>query len=48
MKSEEVKSVKEMKKEKFPGFKNCMELMRKSDSQLREDGYSWLRPHAVN
>jgi len=36
-----------MKKDKFPGFEKCMELIRKSDPQLQEDGFNWLRPRAA-
>ncbi|MEO0897166.1 MAG: HEAT repeat domain-containing protein [Bacteroidota bacterium] len=35
-----------MKKEKFLGFEKCMELMRKTDSQLQEDGFHFLLPYA--
>jgi len=34
-----------MKKQKFPGFENCMRMMRKSDPQIQEDGFNWLARH---
>ncbi len=35
-------------KNRFPGFKKCMEMMRtKRDPQLQEEGFHWLRPHAA-
>lgn len=33
-------------KDKFPGFKNCMAMMRHRDGQTREDGFHRLLPHA--
>lgn len=30
----------------FPGFKKCMEMMRKHDPQTKEDGFYSLLPHA--
>lgn len=33
-------------REKFPGFKTCMAMMRKRDGQTREDGFHLLLPHA--
>ncbi len=30
----------------FPGFQECMQLMRKSDAQSQEDGFHFLLPHA--
>jgi hypothetical protein len=33
-------------KDKFPGFKKCMAMMRKHDGQTQEDGFHWLLPHA--
>src|SRR5688572_2130171 len=34
-------------KDKFPGFKKCMAMMRqKRDPQTQEDGFGWLLPHA--
>jgi hypothetical protein len=33
-------------KTKFPGFAKCMELVRKHNPQLQEDGFALLRPHA--
>ena len=35
-----------MKREWFPGFQECMSLMRKPDAQLQEDGFRLLLPHA--
>jgi hypothetical protein len=35
-----------MSKSKFPGFKKCMEMMRKHNPGTREDGFHWLLPHA--
>src|SRR5438105_205431 len=35
-----------MKKKQFPGFQECMRLMRKHDPQLQEDGFHLLLPHA--
>jgi len=29
-------------KEKFPGFNECMRLMRKHDPQLKEEGFGYL------
>lgn len=37
-----------MKKGDFPGFKKCMEMMRSSDPQIQEDGFSLLLPHVSN
>ena len=34
------------KKERFPGFQECMRLMRKHDPQLQGDGFHLLRSHA--
>ena len=33
--------------EKFPGFKKCMAMMRNRNSQVQEDGFHWLQPHAL-
>jgi hypothetical protein len=33
--------------EKFPGFKACLSMMRKRNSQTQEDGFHFLRPHAA-
>jgi hypothetical protein len=33
-------------KEKFPGFKKCMAMMRKHNPETQEDGFFWLEPHA--
>jgi hypothetical protein len=33
-------------KERFPGFRKCLAMMRNRDPQTREDGFHWLRPHA--
>jgi hypothetical protein len=33
-------------KARFPGFAKCMELMRKHNPQLQEEGFAILRPHA--
>ena len=33
-------------KRKFPGFDRCMELMRKHDPVLQEEGFGLLMPHA--
>jgi hypothetical protein len=33
-------------KDKFPGFKKCMVMMRKRNGQTQEDGFHWLLPHA--
>jgi len=33
-------------KARFPGFKQCMAMMRKRDGQTQEDGFHWLLPHA--
>jgi len=33
-------------KDPFPGFQECMRLMRKHDAQLQEDGFHFLLPHA--
>ena len=33
-------------KKRFPGFQECMRLMRKRDAQLQEDGFHFLLPHA--
>ena len=33
-------------KEKFPGFKKCMKMMRDDDPWIREDGFHWLLPNA--
>jgi hypothetical protein len=35
------------RKTKFPGFKKCMEMMRKRDPQIQEDGFHWLKPQAA-
>src|SRR6185369_11252742 len=35
-----------MPKRKFPGFDACMQMMRKRDPQLQEDGFWYLLPHA--
>jgi hypothetical protein len=35
-------------KDKFPGFKKCMGMMRKRDCQTQEDGFHWLLPHAAD
>ena len=29
-------------KDKFPGFKKCMEMMRSRDPGISEDGFHWL------
>jgi hypothetical protein len=33
-------------KNRFPGFKKCMAMMRKRNSQVQEDGFHYLLPHA--
>jgi hypothetical protein len=33
-------------KQKFPGFKACMAMMRKRDAATQEDGFFWLKPRA--
>lgn len=33
-------------KDPFPGFQECMRLMRKRNAQLQEDGFHFLLPHA--
>ncbi len=33
-------------KDRFPGFKQCLRLMRKHNGQTQEDGFQWLLPHA--
>lgn len=33
-------------KTRFPGFKQCMAMMRDRDSQTQEDGFHFLLPHA--
>jgi len=33
-------------KARFPGFKQCMAMMRERDSQTQEDGFHLLLPHA--
>ncbi|AMV27698.1 hypothetical protein VT84_25075 [Gemmata sp. SH-PL17] len=33
-------------KDRFPGFKKCLAMMRKRNGQSREEGFHWLRPHA--
>jgi hypothetical protein len=33
-------------KARFPGFAKCMELMRKRNPHLQEEGFAMLRPHA--
>jgi hypothetical protein len=33
-------------KARFPGFKKCMAMMRKHDSQTQEEGFFSLEPHA--
>jgi HEAT repeat protein len=35
------------KQQRFPGFQKCMQMMRKRDAQVQEDGFHWLRPHAA-
>ncbi len=32
---------------RFPGFKNCMAMMRDRDPQVQEDGFHWLLPRAT-
>ncbi len=32
-------------RQKFPGFKACLQMMRQRDPQVQEDGFHWLRPH---
>lgn len=34
-------------KNKLPGFKKCMAMMRKRDPQAQEDGFHFLLPHAA-
>lgn len=34
-------------KDRFPGFKKCMAMMRKRDSMTQEEGFRWLLPHAA-
>ena len=34
--------------EKFPGFQECLRLMRKHDPQAQEDGFHALLPHAAD
>ena len=31
----------------FPGFEICLEMMRKNDPQMQEDGFFLLGPHAA-
>ncbi|MDQ2902057.1 MAG: HEAT repeat domain-containing protein [Chloroflexota bacterium] len=31
---------------RFPGFKQCMKMMRQHDPQVQEDGFYWLKCHA--
>jgi hypothetical protein len=33
-------------KQRFPGFDECMRLMRRHNRKLREDGFHALLPHA--
>jgi len=33
-------------KDKFPGFDECMRLMRKHDPQLKEEGFGYLLPRS--
>lgn len=33
-------------KDKFPGFKRCMEMMRSRNPGTSEDGFHWLRAEA--
>jgi len=33
-------------KEKFPGFKKYMTMMRKRNAQIQENGFHWLLPRA--
>ena len=32
-------------KARFPGFKQCMAMMRERDNQTKEDGFHFLLPH---
>ena len=34
-------------KDRFPGFKKCMAMMKKGRGQTMEDGFHWLLPHAT-
>src|SRR5262249_47312363 len=34
-------------KDRFPGFKQCLRMMRKHNGQTQEDGFQWLLPHAA-
>jgi hypothetical protein len=34
------------KKLRFPGFANCLQMMRKRNQQTQEDGFHWLLPRA--
>jgi hypothetical protein len=33
-------------KNKFPGFKKCLAMMRQRDPQIQEEGFHWLLSHA--
>jgi len=33
-------------KDRFPGFDECMHLMRKHDPQLKEEGFGYLLPRS--
>ena len=35
------------RKVRFPGFDDCMKMMRKSDPHVQEEGFHWLRPYAA-
>ena len=34
-------------KEKFPGFKKCMEMMRSRDPGISEDGFAKFHPTSL-
>lgn len=36
-----------MAKERFPGFRACIAMMRKRNAQVQEEGFHWLLPHAA-
>lgn len=36
-----------MSRSRFPGYEKCLDLMRKRDPQLREDGFHFLLPNAA-
>lgn len=38
---------KKLLKQGFPCFEACMQMMRKSDPQMQEDGFFSLAPHAA-